>query len=44
VVEEPILNDTEWEAELNRAMQEIRRGEYRRRKAMFRQNVSPWVV
>lgn len=43
-MDEPILSDNEWEAEIQRAAREIRRQEYDQRKSMFRKNVSPWVV
>jgi hypothetical protein len=43
-VEERILSNDEWEAELRQAMREIRRGEYRRRKALHRGDANPWVL
>jgi hypothetical protein len=43
-VDEVILSNDEWEAELRQAMREIRRGEYRRRKALTKGNANPWVV
>lgn len=41
---EEIMSDAEWEAELRLAMREIRRGEYRRRQALAQRNANPWVV
>lgn len=44
IVDERIMSEVEWEAELQQAMREIRRGEYRRRKALSQRDASPWVV
>ncbi|MGE0711966.1 MAG: hypothetical protein AB7N76_20565 [Planctomycetota bacterium] len=43
-MEDQILSDVEWEAELQHAMLELRRGEHERRKAQFQSNPSPWVI
>ena len=43
-MDEPTLSDQQWETELKQAMREIQRGEYRKRKANYRRNVSPWVL
>jgi len=42
-VEERELSDQEWEEELQRSMEEIRRSVYRQRKLAAR-SASPWVV
>ena len=42
-MEEPILNDRDWQEQIKQAMREIRRGEYRRRQAMAKRDANPWI-